>query len=286
MWRKPPSDPEQARASAVREAITKAVKASEAIDSWHPRFVLHGSYGNNTNVRQNSDVDVAVVLKDLCIANYEQAPGLNDQMMGLAPKNYSLAQLRADAEGALRNHFGTTRVQSKNKAIHIKETGSHLEADVIACVEYRRYRPDGKYHSGICFQTLDGKQIHGWPDQNLANGNAKTEATGRRYKRVVRILKRLTYEMADAGKPAPRAMPGCLIEALCYNLPIATYGHASYREDVREVVRKIYLDVKEGRAKEWVEVNDLQYLFHAGQKWNQDIVVAWAIEAWNYAELA
>lgn len=284
-WRKPPSETEEAKATAVRDAITRAIKADATTNARNPSFLLHGSYGNNTNVRHNSDVDVAVILREVFISDYSQAPGLTREKMGYTTVDYALAQFRTDAENALRKGFGAERVHGKNKAVHIKETASHLDADVIACFGYRRHRADGKFWAGVTFQTLAGVQVVGSPDQTLENGNRKTNATGRRYKRVVRILKRLTFEMAEKGYATEGATPGCLIESLCYNLPDSTYGNDTYRKDVRAVVAAIYGAVNEGRADKWTEVNELEYLFRAGQKWDKAGVLAWAKAVWNYAEL-
>lgn len=284
-WRKPPSETEQEKAEAVRAAITKSIKGSPRFEHLHPRLDLHGSYGNNTNVRLNSDIDVAVVVTDYCVADYSQAPDLDNSKVGLTTVDYSLSQARHDVQDALTKQFGADRVNGKNKAIHVKESSSHLEADVIACFERRRYRPDKSYHSGICFKPLVGELIENWPAQNRENANRKADQTGRRYKKVVRILKRLTQGMQENGIAVASKIPSCLIEALCYNVPETTYGNESIRRDVREVVAQIYHRVKDGRADKWVELNELLYLFHKGQKWNKDDVVAWAQAAWDHAEL-
>lgn len=288
-WKSPPSDTEQNRAEAIRAAITKAVVNSSRFASLHPKFLLHGSYGNNTNVRLNSDVDVAIIITDYLVEDLSQIPGgASLAEVGLVAGNgYNLATARHDVEAALREAFGSTRVQGKNKAIHVQESPGHLEADVIACFERRRYYSKSKtdYRSGICFKPLTGEVIENWPEQAKANMNAKADATSRRYKKVVRILKKLTFEMAYQGHAIAKKIPGCLIESLVYNVPNDQFVRASLRKDVRAVVATIYNEVREDRAGGWVETNGLKWLFNPTQKWTKDDVVAWSYAAWSYAEL-
>lgn len=78
-----------------------------------------------------------------------------------------------------------------NKAFDLHSNSYRVDADVVACFEHRRYNKDGTYTKGTQFTTKDGKTIVNFPEQHYANGVSKNNATGRRYKRVVRILKRL-----------------------------------------------------------------------------------------------
>jgi hypothetical protein len=50
---------------------------------------------------------------------------------------------------------------------------------------------------GIALITSDVRRITNFPRQHYDAGCAKNDRTGRRYKRVVRILKRLRNHMAD-----------------------------------------------------------------------------------------
>ena len=251
-WRKPPSETEQQKAEAVRSAITHAVIGNPRFASLHPKFVLHGSYGNNTNVRLESDVDVAVVVTDYCIADFTLVPGMTRTEAGISDATYTLSQARQDVEVALRDSFGWNRVQAKPKAIHISESTRHIEADVIACVEYWLYygRSREQRHSGICFQSQSGQLIKSWPEQNKANSTAKAQRTSRRYKKVVRILKRLRNEMADKGHGSASKMCGFLIESLAYNVPDHHFGQATLRKDIRQVIAagRKRVSLKRGRS--------------------------------------
>ena len=53
----------------------------------------------------------------------------------------------------------------------------------------------------------------------------KNDATGRRFKAVVRILKRLRNEMVDNGHKVAGPIPSYLIECLIWNVPNEGFGH-------------------------------------------------------------
>ena len=65
-----------------------------------------------------------------------------------------------------------------------------MSADVVPCFTYHRYDALGsQYHRGIQLQADSGVRIENWPEQSYERGVTKNGATGRRYKRVVRILR-------------------------------------------------------------------------------------------------
>ena len=65
----------------------------------------------------------------------------------------------------------------------------------------------------------NGGSIINWPRQNYTTASTKNDATGRRFKAVVRILKRLRYEMVDNGHTVAEPIPSYLLECLVWNVP-------------------------------------------------------------------
>ena len=62
----------------------------------------------------------------------------------------------------------------------------------------------------------DGRLIINYPDQHYANGVSKNTGTGRRFKAVARILKRLRYEMlATNGHPSAMGVQSYGLESTC-----------------------------------------------------------------------
>ena len=65
VWAKAPSDTEESKASNAARMINDAVRKTKIFDARKFSVYPTGSYRNNTNVRANSDVDIAIVLDDL-----------------------------------------------------------------------------------------------------------------------------------------------------------------------------------------------------------------------------
>ena len=65
-----------------------------------------------------------------------------------------------------------------------------------------------------------GSRIINWPEQTYNNGVERNTATGRKYKRVIRILKRLRDRMQDDGIAIAKKTPSFLIECLVWNADV------------------------------------------------------------------
>lgn len=283
-WQKPPSETEDQKSEALKKAVRRAIDASEKLKEHSTSVQVHGSYASNTNVRNNSDIDIQVVFTNLYNNDYSGVDGLQNTDVGLSPTDYSMAQARADVYAALRAYFGADRVSDKDKAIHIDPSGSHQDADVIACFRHRRYfgtKQNLRYHEGVRFVTKGGTQITNWPKQNIDNGNQKAASTKRRYKKVVRILKRLNIHMEDNGSSLAKQFSSYFIESLVWNVPNGQFGHQEIDDDVREALAFLFHAMDKDESNEWGEVNELTYLFR-GSKPTRQQTKTWAKEAWNY----
>jgi hypothetical protein len=102
---------------------------------------LQGSYGNDTNIYAESDVDVVIRLDD--IYHYD-ASALTAQELAafnanFTPATYSYANYKAHVIAALEKSFGAANVKPSNNAVKIKASGNRRSADVIIATEFRRY---------------------------------------------------------------------------------------------------------------------------------------------------
>src|ERR1700694_2293105 len=147
----------------------------------------------------------------------------------LSPATYKYSQYKNDVETALKSYFGRDAVTRGNKAFDIHENTYRVDADVVACFEYRWYRKDQTFREGTAFLQDKGGRITNWPDQNYENGVAKNQETGGRFKDVVRILKRLRNKMADERITAAHPIPLFLIECLVWNVLKEGFGHDTYQ---------------------------------------------------------
>lgn len=69
-WSKPPGKTELDKCNNAETAVKNAIKISEKLKEKDIRVFAHGSYKNNTNVQQESDVDIAVVCYDVFFPDY------------------------------------------------------------------------------------------------------------------------------------------------------------------------------------------------------------------------
>jgi hypothetical protein len=201
----------------------------------------------------------------------------------MTPATYSYAEYKNDLEDALVSYLGRRAVTRGNKAFDVHENTYRVDADVVACFEYRRYRNNGSYLEGTSFLTDKGITIINWPQQNYDNGVAKNEATSRRFKAVVRVLKNLRNDMAENGHSEAKVMPSYLIECLVWNVPNEGFGHYNIIDDVRYAIVYLYNNTQDfEKCEEWGEINELKYLFRTSQPWKHEQANDFLLAAWNY----
>ncbi len=281
-WAKPPGRTEKDRCDNAASAIRNAIKASGKLRTRGISIFAQGSYRNNTNVRKDSDVDIGIHCTDTFL--YDPLPeGWTRERLGFEDATYYYDQYKNEVEEALTNHFGQSAVKRGNKAFDVHETSYHVEADVVAFFEHRRYKEDGTYLEGVELRTdKDNSRIINWPEQHYENGVSKNNATGTRFKSIVRVLKALSNEMTEQGGGGAD-VPGFLIECLVWNVPNNEFQNSTYRADVRAALAVLFNNTRShGDCKEWGEVSDLIYLFHPSQKWSFQQAQAFTSAAWNY----
>lgn len=293
-WSQPPGQTEQDRCDRAANMVKKAIEASPRLNYRDYEVCAHGSYRNRTNVPGESDVDVAVCLKDTFFYTFDFAPGISEATAKISPATYTFEEFKSDVGAALVAHFGAPNVYRGNKAFDVRENTYRVDADVLACFQHRRYVPseersiyaramDGpSFESGVEFIT-DRERAHviNWPHQNYANGVEKNDATGRRYKAAVRIMKNLKNEMGE--KSDTIGVCGFVVESLLWSVSNGCFGQDSYYKDIREVIRFAFQATASDEAcRSWSETNGRKYLFHPTQAWTRQQVNDFLLAAWRY----
>ncbi len=296
-WAKPPTETEEEKGSRAARMINEAIRASAAFGRSSVDIYPTGSYRNNTNVRQDSDVDVAVVLNDACF--YELPPGglLTAQMLGLTDASRVLDQFRSDVGAALTAKFGAKGVTPGKVTFDVHETSARLDADATPFLLHRRYtgqrKGDGTwaYVLGVETRRRDGsgRRIINWHQDHYDQGIARNDATRRRFKRVTRILKRLRGDMETQGTTEARAaaapIPSFLIECLVFNAADACFNcvEGSYYEDVKATVNSLWSATQnDAGCANFHEVNRRKKLFADGQAWTRSHANAYLTAAWRH----
>jgi len=281
LWAKPPGQTEQDKCDHAETAIRKAIQADETLAAHNITAFPQGSYRNRTNVRLDSDVDICILCRDTFF--YRLPDGTAPTQFGITPETYSYPTFKNDVDRALKSYLGAQAVTRGNKAFDIHENTYRIDADALAAFEYRWYRADGSWLEGTSFLPDRGGQVVNWPEQNYQNGVRKNDATGRGFKGVVRILKRLKGEMVENGLANARPIPSFLIECLAWNVPDTDFTHNTWAADLRAVLLYLFNGTLDAAAcQDWCEINDIKDLFHSRQPWTREATHAFIIDAWSY----
>lgn len=279
-WTAPSSDTEKDKQERAERMIRQAIDDHEPFKSCSLRVYAKGSYANNTNVRSDSDVDIAVECTE--VMYWEESKKGNKQT-SLNPYKgiWTPTKLRAELILAMEKKFPDQVDISGVTAIQINANTARVNADVVPCFSYRYYCENNHRDGTKIFRT-DGKSIVNYPLEQIRNGKDKNNRTNYNYKKCVRILKRIENAMAKEGKC--KELPSYFIECLAYNCPDYIFTRATWSQMLREIIIHIYHALKgeEPTSERWVEVNECFYLFHSQQKWTREDGRAFAHAAWNY----
>jgi hypothetical protein len=291
-WAQSPSDSELQRSERVIRAIRTAISSSPKLQARKTLVFVQGSFRNRVNVRRESDVDVGVMLYDYFLTQYPSGKANADY--GNIDANYPFYQFKDELEEALVEHFGRAAVKRGSKAFDIKAAQAQVEADVVPLFEFRQYWENGSYRAGVALipdnssrriENYPERLVDYWPHTPLhyENGVSKNSLTQRRFKGMVRILKKLRIELADAGNTHAASVPGYLAECLVWNAPDWCFGHDTWEDRVQSVLRVLWQNTRDpSLCAEWCEVDAIKYLFHSSQPWTRDQAHSFVNEAWDF----
>jgi hypothetical protein len=224
---------------------------------------LQGSYGNDTNIYAESDVDIVIRLdstfyKDLSKLSKSEQDIYNSSF---SVATYELSTFKNDVVSVLRQAYGSD-VTVGDKAIQIAPRNGRRKTDVIVASQYRSYQSfqsqtNQSYIEGITFRTLAGVEIINYPKQHSKNLTVKHQQASSWFKPVARILKNMRGRMVSDGLIASNIAPSYYVEGLLYNVPISEFGK-TYEDSV---INSINWILKADRSK-FVCVNEQYFLCH------------------------
>lgn len=282
-WTGPSSDTEQDKQDRTERMIRQAIDSHEPFNNCSLKIYAKGSYANNTNVRSDSDVDIAVECTEVqyweTSADGEHTPG--EPYKGIwTPK-----KLRAELISAMEVKFPGQVDSSGSTAIQINSNSARIDADVVPCFSYRYYAKNGMRDGTKIFKN-DDTSIVNYPKQQLENGRAKNIRTNYAYKKGARLLKRI--ENAMAQNEIFKELPSFFMECLAYNCPDIVFSHRTWTECTRAMLFHIWDNLQgnepTSESDRWMEVNECFFLFHSTQKWTREDGREFAKAAWNYLE--
>ncbi len=281
-WTGPSSATEQDKQDRTERMIRDAINSHDAFGDCSLTVYAKGSYANNTNVRADSDVDIAVQCSEAMYLE-EEAPGTHSSG---SPHSgmWTPLKLRSELQTALEAKFAGHVDATGSTAFRIASTTARVEADVVPCFDYRYYFASGRHRDGTKVFKASGGSIKNFPKQQLEKGRIKNTQTNMRFKKAVRIMKRVENAMVADG--IHREVPSFFVECLVYNVPDSILTRSTWTETIRGVIATIWeaLDGDEPveNSARWLEVNECKYLFQPAQSWTRADGRDYVKAAWNY----
>ena len=223
---------------------------------------LQGSYGNDTNIYSESDVDLVCLLNDIFRSDVSRLPSEQKAAYQQAHSDaqYTYTNFKDDVTSVLTDRYGDD-VSNGNKAIAIAASGNRRKADVIVAIQFRRYYKfrglfDQEYDQGICFYTTDGTEIANYPKQHRENLTRKHQSSNRWLKPMARVMKNLRGKLVADGTIKSKLAPSYYIEGLLYNVPDDKFG-GSYQDCFINAINWLQNEADKG---ELVCANEQYYL--------------------------
>ena len=252
------------------------------------KVFLQGSYGNDTNIYAESDVDIVIRLDD---SFHRDLESLSDDeksayKQAFRDATYTHADFKRDVLSVLEKQYGSA-VKAGDKAIAINASGSRRKSDVIVATQFRRYTKfrsasDSEYVEGICFFNSAGERIANYPKQHSENMTAKHQAASKRFKPIVRVFKNMRSRMIEDGLIKTGIAPSYYIEGLLYNVPNEKFTN-SYHDCVANILNWYR---REASKADLVCANRKHPLLRNGHhtSWQQtscDAFIEAAVKLWN-----
>lgn len=196
---------------------------------------LQGSYGNDTNIYAESDVDIVITLHSCFYYDFFESAAADKANFKPNPAAYCFDEFKRDVLAWLQEQYKGS-VTSDNKAIKIAAGAGRRNADVVVSTEFHnfyRYKSenDELHYEGICLFDRNDTRIVNYPKMHSDNLTKKHQSTRQWFKPVVRIFKNMKCKLVEDRLIAPDLAPSYYIEGLLYNVPDEQFG-LSYANSV------------------------------------------------------
>lgn len=221
------------------------------------RTHLQGSYANHTNNWGSNDVDVVVKLTEPFEESLDDLNAAEKERFWnkYSEVDYTFGEFYDTVHSALKNYFGRENIEKGSKAIKVKandNTSLPIDADVVPCVEYRKYegfKEDGteEFVEGMWFKTqsLVSRTIINYSEEHRKNGKIKNNRTSENYKPTIRMFKKARDHMESRGMVPEDTASSYFIEGLLFNVPNSRFKKSNLMERYTSIL-------------EYLEENDVE----------------------------
>lgn len=255
------TDDNRAITKMYEDTFAYSLQMRSLMGSRQVKLFVQGSYANNTNVRTQSDVDVAIVQEEVFQTEYRN--GVTDANYKFSVVPATPKTFKDEVQECLVNKFGKD-VERKNKSIQIHGNTYRKDADTVPSQRLRNYTQEyynnaDNFIGGIVIKADDGSRIINYPEQHIENGKKKNKDTNLYYKKMVRIAKKIRYLMEDLNYLSAKNISSFGLESLVWNVPNDKFmKYSSYRFIFDDIVEHLFIN--QGLLSSYKEANGIKQL--------------------------
>lgn len=288
VWASAPSPTEMEKIRNAHRIIEDILKRKLPVDDIKKKFnlatfdyevYLQGSYANSTNVRFDSDVDIAVQLNNTFFCDKSQLSVSEKFLYDSchSDSEYKFIDFKTDVYNALKSELTEKQVHWKDKCIDVDANTNRVEADVVPCLQFRLYKrfishDNQSFVEGMkFFDTSDNKEIINFPKIHLENCESKNVDTEGKFKDLVRIYKNMRNGLIESGVIGEDIAPSYYIENLLYNCTSPCFD-GSYGNCMITSLQFIFDAIQSGRITGFVCANEQDTLI-SEKTWNLDNLI-------------
>ena len=204
-------------------------------EKYNFEIYLQGSYGNDTNIEIDSDVDIVIELTS--IFSYDISK-LSSNDIEKFNKNFTNATISLNE---FKQHIINILNRSqynfieKTKCIKII-SGTPLNADLVICNTYRKYKSYDKYIKGIKLKesTISYPKLH---KKNLTLKNQVSNDL----KETIRIFKNFKLDFCDSYiKNENNNISSYFVESLIFNVPDSYFNEFNLTNRINNIITYLF----------------------------------------------
>jgi hypothetical protein len=209
---------------------------------------LQGSYRNTTMVYDSGDVDILVIRTDNYHADLSEVSNITTDIASARNPRQMFEEINEGVYRTLQAQYGARNVQRGEKAIEVESDTLPLGADVVPCLQYRRFwqRQPGNHMKGIVFWTDNGAKIVNFPRRHRILGEQYNSWCDGKYKSTIRIFKNFRNYLVERQIIDKESIPSYFIECLISNVDTSTIAERDIRDRVEGVLFQLELDAEDG----------------------------------------
>lgn len=236
-------------------------------------FLVQGSFANGTCIRQESDLDIAIISETIFRGIYRT--GVSGANYGFSSSSFNILEFKKKIYHMLQVNGFNAKIGNKCINVDYAETNKK-SFDIVPCLRLRDYSRDfyydhNNYQPGTLIETEDGNERVNFPEQSIEKNTKKNNETNYYYKKVVRILKNIKKDMEDDNILVAKKVSSFELECLIHNVPNFVFKKTNYLQN-DQVLADISMNVVEylfnhrNDINNWLETNEILLIYNDSNK--------------------